>query len=647
MSDTLDVIEYLAAKGYHGKKTSNRDEFTFPCFFGCAEPPHSKKKKLYINSSTGMYHCKVCEERGGTTLLMRHFGDEPEGSHESAPVQSGKRIDILEGATAIGQQMLLNNDEMLLYLFNKRGLSEQTVLERRLGYVGGGWSLAEDARLLAEASRDDMLSTGLVFRDGPKAGQDFFYNHLLIPYSDQDRIVQMRGRVMTGQASGRYMTGPGEHVRLFGVDDLAADEILLTEGEFDAIIAAQYFRSSPDDAVRRIGVVGVPGVSSLPQGFESMFDHARRVYVGFDTDDPGKRGAVKVKELLGPKARIVELPDPNEGEKKNDWTHYFVDQGHTWQEAHALLGQASGRRIFSIGETGTAWKNERSAAPGLRTGYVGFDETIEPGLRPGQVMVVLAKTGTGKTVFLCNLAYNMRQRPTLFISLEQTKEEVYERLRRVTLFYEPRLSEAEIAERLSKLFICDVNRVSEKEFAELVEEFEIEVGVKPDVVLVDYLGYYAKGFKGGSAYERVSDAAMQLKAEAKKHRLVVIAPHQVNRSVRPGEPISIDDARDSGVIEETSDFLVSIWRADEASQDQMTEPSGKLRLSILKSRHGGAGRAFTMQMDLLTLALVDDHTPAAKQAAHNSYLYWRGTTHDDLRREQTKPVQIPMSEVSA
>jgi replicative DNA helicase len=45
---------------------------------------------------------------------------------------------------------------------------------------------------------------------------------------------------------------------------------------------------------------------------------------------------------------------------------------------------------------------------GLKTGYKALDDTILPGLLPGQVVIVLAKTGSGKTVFLCNLAYNMR-----------------------------------------------------------------------------------------------------------------------------------------------------------------------------------------------------------------------------------------------
>lgn len=636
----MDVLEYLGSKGYHGKRGSGA-EYVFPCFFDCGESGASRKRKLYVNTDTGMYWCHVCQAKGGTTLLMRHFGDAPDESTDVQPVSS-KRLAILEASAAMAQEYLSNNDKILLYLLNERGLTEQTIIERRLGYVGGSWSLAEPARTAAEASRDDLKSTGLVFRDGAKEGRDFFWNHLMIPYLSRGRVLQMRGRVMGDTRGGRYMTGPGEVVRLYGEDDLDCQDVIITEGEFDAIILAQHLRSAGDESVRKIGVVGLPGVSSLPEGFETMFSKQRRVYIGFDTDEAGRKGAEKVKGLLGAKARIIELPELGDGSEKNDWSYFFTRQAATWRDAVGLLGQASGRRLFSFGEAALARDKDRSATDGINIGFEGFDQAIHPGMRPGQLCIVLAKTGTGKTLFLCNIAYNIRSEPLLFISLEMTKEEVVDRLERIWFFHHPGGTRAEMEDEYANVMICDANRLSEQDFADLVAEFEMEKGVKPRVAMVDYLGYYARGFKGSSMYEKVSDAVMQLKAEAKSHKLTVIAPHQVNRGVKVGEPITIDDARDSGVIEETGDFVLSIWRTDEGKQEALTQPSGKLRLSLLKSRNGGQGLAFTLQMDLLTLAIVDDHGPLAREAANHCYLLWRGHTYEDLRRQQTTPKQVAL-----
>ena len=51
---------------------------SYPCFLDCGEDPRSGRRKLYVNTTTGMYECKVCLAHGGTTLLQQHFGDTPE-----------------------------------------------------------------------------------------------------------------------------------------------------------------------------------------------------------------------------------------------------------------------------------------------------------------------------------------------------------------------------------------------------------------------------------------------------------------------------------------------------------------------------------------------------------------------------------------
>lgn len=642
----IDVVSYLASKGIQTYK-ANGPEVTAHCWY-CPDGDPKGKGKMYVNTVEGFFDCKRCGQSGGTYLLQKHFGDEP---IKMAPgTDLNVRRKILDWAADVGSAMLIHNDDMLMYLMHERGLTAETIVERKLGFVGHGWSLT--GSLPEEFTRDELMSTALVYRDGPRAGRDFFYNHLLIPYLSRGHCVQVRGKV----PKAKYFTGPGDPVRLYSQDDLdGAEDVLITEGEYDCMVLKQHLAESPEDRIRKIAVIGLAGANGFTAGMEGFLSEAKRVYIALDPDDHGKREAVKIKDRLGTRARLVDLPSQL---PKCDWTEFLLPvpdnatvgwhlqhphAGHGWRDVVALLSHASGKRVYSMQESGFAYRTQVEERVTVRTGYHQLDGTIQ-GMRPGQVMVVLAKTGTGKTIFLCNLAYNMRAHKVLFLSLEMTKEECYERLRRIFLHHHPRASDYELEQAMAGIFICDENRLGDRDLSTLVDEFEIESGVRPDVVFVDYLGYYARGQQGNSPYEKTTNAIMQLKAEAKAGRFVCIVPAQVNRGTKEGKPIDLDDARDSGAIEETADFLISLWRPDDALQAEIInmQQSGKTKMTILKSRHGGKDKTFTLVFDLLTLAMVDDGTPESRIAAQHNYLSWRGDTWEDLRADQTRPIQSEM-----
>ncbi len=646
----FDAISYLATKGYRGRPVSGGREATFPCFFACEEPASSNKRKLYVHAESGMFHCKVCDSSGGSYLLQKHFGDEPTKDGGSEDLFLRRRI--LDAAVNSGMDMLAANDQALLYLMNDRGLSPETIIARKLGFIAQPWSLIGE--LPFDASADQIRSTGLVHREGPKAGKDFFWRHILIPYISRGHCIQMRGRVWGEAKGGKYMTGPGEPPRVYNADSLdGAEEVIVTEGELDAVRLAEALAEAGDPRAANIAVIGLPGVSAIPEEFDDLLSDVKRIYLGLDSDDAGKRAAETLKTRLGPRARILELPQRDA--RKCDWTEYLLPEsanpelhpyaGHTFKDVLRLLSTASGRRIFSMAEAGDAFRAYRESHAGIRTGYRDLDSTLKPGLLPGQVMIVLAKTGTGKTVYLCNLAYNMRHQRVLFVSLEMTREEVYDRMRKIYIFHHPYANDDVLEAGLSNVYVSDENRLGEKDLAELVSEFTVEVGHPPDVVMIDYLGYYARGAKGSSPYEKVGNAVMSLKAEAKAGRFVIITPHQVNRGAKEGKPIDLDDARDAGTVEQTADFLLALYRPDDAldANGDESRRSAKVKCSVLKSRHGGKGKVFTYQMDMLTLAVVDDTSAAAKRAQDHNHFHWRGKTWDDLRRHETQR-QLRMEE---
>jgi hypothetical protein len=630
----VDVIAYLADQGITNVRSGAVNEVAFPCFFDCNEPADSSKRKLYVNRETGFYECKVCLAKGGTTLLQKHFGDDPDRDPALPPPV--RRGSVLEAATQLGEKWLAENDPAMLYLLGeKRYLPPEVIVEARLGFVPNNESLVGNLPL--DLAHEDIASAGITHADG----RDFFRDRILIPYISQGRVVQLRGK----DINGRYYTGTGEAVRLYNTDALAgADTVIVVEGEFDCLMLQWLLREQEG-----IAVVGLAGARSVPQEFDGYLEKAKKVFIGTDPDETGRIAAADLKERIGGRARILGWPqhllDTAEADglavKDVDWTTWIGRYGATVQDVLLMMREASGRRLATVAEAGEAFRN-RPTNGGIKLGFAELDAWIKPGLLPGQVMIPLAKTGTGKTVWLCNVAVNARKNRILFVSLEQTREEVYERLARIMRFYKPFMTDAEVAYALSLILICDENRLNEKDFADLVEEYTDTVGARPELVIIDYLGYYARGFAGSSNYEKSTGAVFQLKADAKRHRVAIICPGQVNRGAERGKALELDDARDSGAIEETADFVPSLYRPDEQDLSDEQMATGLIRSELLKSRHGNQGRTTSLQWGPLSLVIVDSFGPHATKAKNECWLYHAGTTYERHLADLTRPTQLPL-----
>jgi hypothetical protein len=444
------------------------------------------------------------------------------------------------------------------------------------------------------------------------------------------------------------------------------EEVIVCEAELDAITLAQHLAGAEQERIKKMAVIACPGSKSFPQELFRALEDVKRVYIGFDSDEAGAKGAESLREQLGAKARILELP--KKGDVGCDWSDFLLPRppqrsaeweskhpfaGHTWRDVAGLLGNASGKRLFSMAEVGLLWRESQDQEDWIKTGFRALDAAISPGLKPGQLFIPLAGTGVGKTNFLVNMAYNMRRVPQLFVSLEMTKIELYARLRRVALFHDPTLRHYEIEAMLGNIYICDENRLGESDLGQLAEEYMVETGAQIRVMHIDYLGYFGRGFVGNSNYEKVGNAVMGAKAAGKRDGYTVITPSQVNRNAKPGQPLTIADARDAGQVEETADFLMSLYNPTDAiGQDEQGRPTGsglsrarngRMRGQLLKSRHGNVGAEFRFQMDMQCLAIVDDQTHAAARARQHNDWANNGYEFADIIKRETMPRQTSIA----
>lgn len=616
MTKYVDVLAYLTSKGLVGRSAS-RDEVCLPCFFH-GEDPGTKRGRLYVNVSSdpqtaGLYMCHVCGEKGNLITLMRHFGDEPEKGEEDD--NRYLKQQIMRLAASYYHSRL--EPEHVKWL-RDRGLTAATIQKHEIGWADGG--LYKHLRDAGFELRD-MLSTGLIAvqkddslqEDGTlvmDAGRarpyDFLRDRITIPYHVAGNAVQIRGRSLR-DGGPKYLTPPRQEARLFNTDAVwNNDRVVLTEGEFDAMVAEQMGYNA----------VGCAGAKSWQDNWDSYFDGMKRVYVVFDNDAAGQLGADTIKERLGRKARSVLMPFDDVAPGENDISRYFGVEGHTADEFAELLRRAdkAGTLLVTAEDAFAEWKSLQGVM-GLQYGFEEMDAYMRPGHLAGQVWIVLAKTNAGKTLFLQNVLQSLTMLPgqedkkVLYVSLEQTKGDWFERARRIWNFWNlecppPDVNAETVAYWSDRLRITDVNRMGVVELLSAIDDFTDEMGQAPDLVAVDYLGYWARSFKGVSKYEQVSEAVASLKEVAKERLVPILAPHQVSRSQEFGEELDVDSGRDAGAVEEYADTVLLLWNPDNKPGKEVTDRTGRVRLKIGKTRSGSKGRVADFQFGYLTLAMT-------------------------------------------
>lgn len=613
-----DVLGYLHSKGIQTKK-ADRNNVHCACFF-CGEDP-KKRGRLYINVDSmadvpGLFFCHLCGTRGSLAKIKRHFGDPVKTSDER-----GNDFYVIQAAAAeYFHNALRKKLDVVKWLKEDRGLTAETIRHFKLGWADGRVVPHLENRGF---SRDEITAAGLL----TKKGYEFFQNVVTIPYYQSGTCVGIRQKDL----GGKYKQPAGWRQRLFNPDALkpTPNEVVVTEGEFDCMIARQLGYAA----------VGVPGATQWQESWNTNFDGVKRIWVVFDNDDGGRNGAEKIQESLGPRVKVANIPaapgalDPEQD--GNDLSAWVVEQGHGSDDFAAHLVKSRSGLLATVHEAFSEY-NEIQGKQGFKFNFEYLDKLIHPGLLPSQVAVVMAKTNTGKTLWLINMFQRMAliqpDLKFLFVSLEQTRGEWADRAMRIFGYYNLALApksldkeEMERAQRViqqqtidfwsDRFMILDKNRIDEDTLNEAIDEYKAITGVVPDVVAVDYLGYFARGFTGSGRYERVSDAIMSLKSVAKEHHTAIVTPSQVNRMAEFGSEPDLDSARDSGAIEETADFAFVLWNPDNTKGLDPEHRTGLVHMKISKSRHGGKGETFKYRFAPQTLALVPaDHIDEAAAA---------------------------------
>ena len=267
---------------------------------------------------------------------------------------------------------------------------------------------------------------------------------------------------------------------------------------------------------------------------------------------------------------------------------------------------------------------------GFATGFHDLDK-MTAGLHPGDLYIVAARPGMGKTSFVLNLAAQLAEprRVTLegsstveelgtgvvFFSLEMPREQLASRLlasdagvdvskiRSGAIGKEDWINLTESASKLGHLplWLDDTPAIGLLDLRARVRRLQSEIARRSSdgpktgrlgLVVIDYLQLMSGRPGAQSREQEISELSRGLKQLAKEMGVAVIALSQLNRSVETrtakDKRPQLSDLRESGAIEQDADCIMFIYRDDYYNADS-TEPN-TAELILAKQRNGPTGK---------------------------------------------------------
>jgi replicative DNA helicase len=293
------------------------------------------------------------------------------------------------------------------------------------------------------------------------------------------------------------------------------------------------------------------------------------------------------------------------GQEQLDDLTTLCDKCHELYTAQTIKPSESksiGEGVMELLQEYDARKAAGDSFRGIPTGFLDLDN-FTAGFQNSEFIVLAARPSVGKTAFALNIARHAvieETLPVLFVSLEQPRVEIAERLlccqarvdahrlRRGHLNADdiPRIKEAGEILSEAKLFIDETPGQNLLRIAVGARRLVKEKGVR--LVIIDSLNSIDPDNRRESRQEQVAGFSRRLKLLARELEVPVIALAQVNRESddRQDHRPRLSDLRESGAIEQHADTVIMLHRPD-YSEPGLQE--GLIEVIVAKQRNGPTG----------------------------------------------------------
>ena len=245
----------------------------------------------------------------------------------------------------------------------------------------------------------------------------------------------------------------------------------------------------------------------------------------------------------------------------------------------------------------------RTKSAGVFIGIEEIDEKVG-GVFPGELCIVAARPGQGKTSLALQMAAHIAQRArrVYFATLEMSRTELaIKRLCSVSGVSNQQVRSGRIGPDEQRRLMEAGNEVGVTNLHlhdwPQIRCYDIERAarrLKSEVVFVDYLQIVTPPDERKKRHEQVGDVAKSLKLLSRRLDVPVIACCQVGRQAeqqRETHP-KLSHLRESGDIENHADLVMLLWRPDGGVEGKHAYEGDKwdAEIEIAKNRKGISGR---------------------------------------------------------
>ena len=376
-----------------------------------------------------------------------------------------------------------------------------------------------------------------------------------------------------------------------------------------AAMRDMFLMSKNVDAVTLVNTLVTQGVYSEEAGYEYMQMIARMVPSAANIKDYAT--IVHDKAIL--RRLITACDDIHESA--------YAEQG----EVSAIVDEAA-QRMFDIAQNrdskefrhireiiGNVYLSlqelaeNKGAITGTRTGFSALDRVLVQ-MGPGDLVLVGARPGMGKTSFAMNIAVNAAKstkKAVAVFSLEMTGEQLVNRMlssEAMVDSYALRSGEIrredweKIATATAELSGCDIYIDDTAGLTVTDLKAKLRRIKNLGLVFIDYLQLMQSGRNIENRAQEVGEISRHLKLTAKDLGVPIICCAQLSRAneSRTVKKPMLSDLRDSGSIEQDADVVLFLYR-DEYYKDQSENNnneqtnSNQAEVIVAKNRHGSVG----------------------------------------------------------
>ena len=240
-------------------------------------------------------------------------------------------------------------------------------------------------------------------------------------------------------------------------------------------------------------------------------------------------------------------------------------------------------------------QNRESAFAGVPTGFRDVDSLLS-GMQSGNLIVIAARPGVGKSSFVTNVARNVAVdagQPVAMFSLEMSRWEIGMRLlcgearvpwdsirnKRVGAEDWSRIAQAADSLHEAPLFIVDSGNVTLVDIRAKARRLSARrQGL--GMIIVDYLQLMSHTRRVDNRQQEIAEISRGLKMLAKELEIPVVAVSQLNRDPerRQDKRPQLSDLRESGAIEQDADVVMFIHRDD-------SDPAKKGLADLIVAKH--------------------------------------------------------------